>query len=111
MVRLYLVRHLGKIRPNKLTSTDVNAMMIAFGESGLSPPATRVARTTLRRALRTAEPDGLVTRNVAAIAEGPKFPHREGRTMTAEQVQTFLGACKEHRLGAVYALALLLGLR
>ncbi|HQU00729.1 MAG TPA: hypothetical protein PLG60_09520, partial [Acidimicrobiales bacterium] len=30
VVRLYLVRHLGKIRLNKLTPTDVNAMMIAL---------------------------------------------------------------------------------
>ena len=31
--------------------------------------------------------------------------------MTPEQAQTFLVACKEHRLGAAYTLALLLGLR
>ena len=111
VVRLYLVRHLGKIRLNKLTPTDVNAMMIALGESGFSPSTKRMARATLRRALRMAEQDGLVTRNVAAIAEGPKLPHREGRTMTPEQALIFLAACKEHRLGAAYTLALLLGLR
>ena len=111
VVRLYLTRHLGKIRINKLTPTDVNAMMIALGESGYSPSTKRMARATLRRALRMAEQDGLVTRNVAAIAEGPKLLHREGRTMTPEQAQIFLTACKDHRLGAAYSLALLLGLR
>ena len=111
VVRLYLIRHIGKIRLNKLTPTDVNAMMIALGESGFSASTRRMARATLRRALRMAEQDGLVTRNVAAIAEGPKMPLREGRTMTPEQAQIFLTACKEYRLGTAYALALLLGLR
>ncbi len=111
VVRLYLIRHLGKIRLNKLTPTDVNAMLIALGDGGFSASTRRMARATLRRALRMAEQDGLVTRNVAAIAEGPKMPHREGRTMTPEEAQIFLAACKKYRLGAAYSMALLLGLR
>jgi hypothetical protein len=43
VVRLYLVRYLGKIRLNKLTPTDVNVMMIALGESGFSPSTKRMA--------------------------------------------------------------------
>jgi integrase len=111
VVRLYLLRYLGKIRLVRLTPNDVSAMMTELGKKGLSPATKRMARATLRRALRMAEQDGLVTRNVAAIAEGPKMGLREGRTMTPDQARIFLEACKEHRLGAAYTLALTLGLR
>ena len=111
VVRLYLLRYIGRIRLGKLTPNDVNAMMIELGREGLSPSTKRMARATLRRALRMAEQDGLVARNVAAIAEGPKMGLREGRTMTPEQARRFLEACKGHRLGAAYSLALTLGLR
>jgi len=111
IVRLYLTRYLGKIRLIRLTPNDVSAMMIAMGKEGLSPSTKRIARSVLRRALRMAEQDGLVTRNVAAIAEGPKMDHREGRTLTKEQARVFLEACKGNRLGVAYSLALTLGLR
>jgi integrase len=111
VIRLYVSRHLGKIRLNKLTPTDVNAMMIALEKQGLSPSTKRMARATLRRALRMAEQDGLITRNVAAIAEGPKMDLREGRTLTPEQAQIFLNAVTGNRLEAAYVLALALGLR
>ncbi len=111
VVRLYLTKHLGKIRLNRLSPADVSSMMTALGSQGLSPSTKRMARATLRRALRMAEQDGLVTKNVAAIAEGPKMDHKEGRTLNQEEAQLFLTACKSHRLGTAYALALSLGLR
>ena len=111
VVRLYLKKHLGNIRLNRLTPADVSSLMNALGSQGLSPSTKRLARSTLRRALRIAEQDGLIVRNVAAIAEGPKMNYKEGRTMTPEQAQLFLSECKSHRLGTGFALALSLGLR
>ena len=58
-----------------------------------------------------AEQEGLVVRNVAAIAEGPKMDHREGRTLTPEQARVFLASVRGDRLEAAYVLALSLGLR
>ncbi len=52
-----------------------------------------------------------MTRNVAAIADGVKIPHREGRTLTPEQAKVFLGAVKGDRLEAAYVVTLALGLR
>jgi integrase len=53
----------------------------------------------------------MLTRNVAAIADGVKIPHREGRTLTPEQAKTFLAAVTGDRLEAAYVVALALGLR
>jgi integrase len=78
---------------------------------GYSSAYRRSARATLRRALRVAEQDGLLTRNVAAIAEGPHMDHKEGRTLTPEQARRFLEEVASHRLAAAYNVTLALGLR
>ncbi len=107
----YINPTLGKIRLNKLTPADVATMLQELEAKGLSPSTRRMARATLRRALRIAEQDGIVTRNVAAIAEGPKLNHREGRSLTPEQARVFLDAVRGQRLEAAYVLTLSLGLR
>jgi integrase len=78
---------------------------------GYSPATKRMARATLRRALRMAEQDGLLNRNVASIAEGPKLDHIEGRSLSPEQAKIFLRAVKGHRCEGAYVIALFLGLR
>jgi hypothetical protein len=50
-----------------------------------SPTSRRLARSVLRRALRYAEAEGLVSRNAAAIAHGLKLERAKGRAMTPEQ--------------------------
>jgi hypothetical protein len=42
---------------------------------------------------------------VAAIADGVKIPHREGRTLIPEQAKIFLQAVKGDRLEAAYVVA------
>ena len=111
VIRLYLLGQIGKIRLAKLSPNDVSSMLIELARRGLSPSTKRLVRSTLRRALRMAEQDGLDQRNVAAIADGPKMYVREGRTMSLEQARAFLEECRQHRLGAAYTLALTLGLR
>jgi integrase len=65
----------------------------------------------LQRALRRAEQEGILSRNVAAIADGVKIPRHEGRTLTPQQAQAFLREVKGDRLNAAYVVALALGLR
>jgi integrase len=110
-VERYLVPTLGNRRLSRLSPTDVARMLSCLEEKGYSPSTRRMARATLKRALRFAEQEGLVDRNVAAIAEGPKVPKRDGRTLTPEQARTFVEAVRGDRLEAAYVLALTLGLR
>ena len=110
-VERYLVPTLGQRRLSRLSPTDVARMLSFLEEKGYSPSTRRMARATLRRALRVAEQEGLVDRNVAAIAEGPRVPKRDGRTLTPEQARTFVEAVRGDRLEAAYVLALTLGLR
>jgi integrase len=110
-VRDYINPSLGKIRLNKLTPSHVSGMLQDLEARGYSPATKRMARATLRRALRMAEQDGILTRNVASIAEGPKLDHSEGRSLSPEQAKVFLHAVKGHRHEGAYVIALSLGLR
>ena len=110
-VKVYINPSIGKLRLNKLAPSDVSRMLQDLQAKGYSPATRRIARSTLRRALRMAEQDGILSRNVASIAEGPKLDHREGRSLTPDQAKQFLRAVEGHRHEAAYVLALSLGLR
>ena len=110
-VHVYINPSLGKIRLAKLTPSDVARMLQDLEAKNYSTSTRRMARATLRRALRMAEQDGILARNAAAIAEGVKMDQREGRSLSPEQAKIFLAAVKEHRLEAAYVLTLALGLR
>jgi integrase len=58
-----------------------------------------------------AEQDGILSRNVASIAEGPKLNHGDGRSLSPEQAKVFLQAVRGHRHEGAYVIALSLGLR
>lgn len=87
--------------------------MASGGKGGrpLSPKTVRYVHTTLRRALRDAVADGLVVRNVAALARPPRARRVEMHTWTAEQVGTFLAAVREDRLYPAWLLLATLGMR
>lgn len=69
--------------------------------------ALYVLRIALNRAVRW----GLVARNVAALVDAPRVPRRQVPVLTREQAQQFIEAVREDRLGALYTVALSLGLR
>ncbi len=111
IVRLHLVPSIGAVRLTRLTPADVSRLLSALERKGYAAETRRAIRAVLRRALRMAEQQGLLSRNVAAIADGPKIPRREGRTLTPEQARQFLRAVEGHRLEAAYVTTLSLGLR
>jgi len=92
IARLYILPTLGRRRLDQLSPADVRKMLTTLREDGRSPNTQRLARSVLRRALRTAEVDGLVTRHVAALVDGVRLPRHDGRTLTPQQARTLLGA-------------------
>jgi len=111
VVRLYIRPTIGAKSLTKLAPADVSRMLKTMASDGKSPNTQRIARSVLRRALRRAEQEGIVTRNVAAIADGVRIGPPEGRTLTVEQAKTLLAAADSDRLSAAYVVALTLGLR
>jgi integrase len=116
-LKCYVIPAVGHIRLATLTPARVTEMMRAM-EAGqlssgrpLSAQTQNAARKLLARALRRAEQEGLIARNPAALADGPRIPRREGRSLTKEQAHALLVAVETDRLGTAYALQLALGLR
>jgi integrase len=120
-LRLYVLPALGALSLSQLTPTAVERMTATMKparrarssaiERQLSPTTARGARTTLRLVLRDAERDGLVSRNVAALARPPRMERHELAVLTADETRRLLAGTEADALGPLYAVAATTGLR
>lgn len=110
-VTAYWTPLIGPVELARLTPAHVERAMAALGERGLSSQTIRHARSTLRRALHDAERDGLVNRNVAALARPPALVRPEMRALTADEAGRLIAATADDPFGPLFALAIGSGLR
>ena len=110
-IRRHLIPAFGQMQLAKLGPEHVQILIGEKLGDGLSPRRVLYIRAVLRRALSDAVRWGLVHRNAASLARGPKAEPGEVRPMTAEQVAGFLEAIDDDRLAALYVAAIALGLR
>ena len=110
-LRLYILPALGGLPLARLVPTSVERMTAAMIGRGLSPTTARGARTTLRMILRDAERDGIVARNVAALARPPRLVRHELRVLTAAETRQLLEGTVDDALGPLFAVAAVTGLR
>lgn len=80
-------------------------------EQVLSGQSVRHLLRILRAALQAALEEELISRNVARLVKLRTTADRRVRAFTASEARQFLGAAKEHRLYALWAVALAIGLR
>jgi integrase len=111
IVELHLVPGLGRIPLAKLTPADVQAFLNRKREGGLSPRRVQMLHAVLRRALVTAERWGMISRNVARLAQAPRVPKHEIRPLRPEQARRLFECSSEDRLRALYVAALGTGCR
>lgn len=137
VIRLHLVPGIGGKRLAKLTAQDVRIFLTrirqecqcckhgwdaqrdeprccACGrccESRLSARMVQSIHAVLRNALASAVREEIIPRNVAklVLVSAPKY--KVNRGLTVQQAKATLKAAGPHRLAALYALALFLGLR
>jgi integrase len=111
-VRLHLVPRIGAKKLNRLTVRDVRLMVDDLRAAGMSPRMVQWIHSTLRAALQHAFAEDLVPRNVA---RGVRIETPEKVTtiepFTADEAREFLRKARDHRLYALWATVLLLGLR
>jgi integrase len=107
-----LREELSTVRLTDLTAGDVQGALAALA-ARLSSRTVQIAHNVLVRAIRQAERDDLVARNVAALVKPPKG-HGAGRpskSLTLEQAVALMAAARGTRLEAYVTLSLLTGLR
>jgi integrase len=95
----------------KLSVHAVEAMLHDLAAKGKSTSVLVQVRSVLRRSIARAMRDGLVSRNVAALAEVPQGTRRESRSMTREQIGKLLSQDMTSRQRAYLMLGIGCGLR
>ncbi len=107
----HLAPTLGHVTLDRLRPSDVEALLVAKREAGLSASTVRTIYTVLRSALDVAVRDGLVSRNVAVAVKRPSVERQDAAYLTAPDAQQLLDALRGDRLEALFRLMLATGLR
>jgi integrase len=105
-----LLPYIGKVKLAKLQPGDLRDAYAAIGEE-VSATTVQLSHGVLHTALRDAEREGLVARNVAGLVTPPRRDTREFRSLPADDARALLTAAKGDALEAFYVLALTTGLR
>ena len=111
VVRLHLGPKLGHIALRKLTPGQVEAMMGELQVEGRKPATVRHVRTTLSGALKDAQRDELVSRNVARLVGPPHLEKRPPSAFTTDEFRRITATCELDRLGPLFMFAAYTGLR
>ncbi len=110
VVETHLKPGIGRIRLDRLTPSDVQAFLARRRESVAAGTVGKI-HAVLRAALSDAERMDLVARNVAKSVRVPSGPVSERRVLTPDEAKQFLTLVAGDRFGAVFVIALTLGLR
>ncbi len=110
-IKLYIGPVLGTVKLAALAPRDVERMTSGMVDRGLAPRTAAGCRTTLRKALADAQRDGLVGRNVAALARPPRVPGREVEYLDRAELRQLLDHAKDDPMGPLVILAASTGLR
>jgi len=103
---------IGTIPLRELTAADVRAALTRIGATRSNRTVT-IAHQVLTRAIRHAEADDLVRRNVASLIRAPKggTKGRPSRALNLGQAAALLEAARRYRLHAYVVLSLTTGIR
>jgi integrase len=116
-VERHILPTLGRIALRRLQPHHLEALYASLldqGSGGLAPKTMHEVHLVIRGALTDAVRRGLVTRNVALVAQAPRLraiPKVEQRSWTIEELKAFLSAAAGHRLFAARWTAAFTGMR
>lgn len=107
-----LNEELGNVKLTELTASDVHRALRMIA-ARTSTRTVQIAHNVLTRAIRHAERDDLVGRNVATLVDTPKgqLDGRPSKSLTLEQAVELMAAAKGTALEAYIVVPLLSGVR
>ena len=111
LCRIHIIPSVGNIRLAHLGVSDVQRMIREAMALGVSPRIASHCRSVLRAALTAAVQDGLLPRNVAALAAPPNVPEVEYMDITPAVARQVMAAVQEDIYEALYMMLLGTGLR
>jgi len=120
-VECHIVPHIGTVKLQKLSGSQVNALYAKLAETGrkdgktsLSPMTIHHVHACLHKACKDAVRWGHISRNPLDAADPPRKKGdgtKEMRTWTKEQVKAFLEAMKDERLSPLWHTIAMTGMR
>src|ERR1035441_1071068 len=111
IAKVHLRPTLGRKQVSKLKPAEIDALLSAKLDSGLSVSTVRRIRSVLAQALTQAQRWEMVGRNAASLSRPPRAPRREGRSLSPEQVGKLVTAMTDDRLAGLFLTMLGTGLR
>ncbi len=106
-----VVASIGKVTLRELTTRDVRGVLTGIAATRSSRTVV-LAHNALERAIRHAEANDYVRRNVSALVRPPAGqPGRPSKSLTADQAAVLLVTAEGSQLGAYVVLCLLAGVR
>ena len=107
----YIIPGLGRIKLQALTPQQVQAFYSKKLSDGLSPKSVNNIHGLLHKALSNAVKWNILPRNVCDAVTPPRVPRKEKTVLTIEQAYIFLRQIKNHRLEALFTMAIVTGMR
>jgi integrase len=111
MVRKHIVPTLGRKRLDRLAPADLRWLLAAKADSGLSTSTVKSIHVVLGSALQHALREDLVSRNVARLVQVPTPEAKPVEPLDVEDARKLLDAARDHRLYALWSVAIGVGLR
>ncbi len=111
LLRVHVFPTLGRVRLTRLQPSHLQGLYSNRIEAGLSPTTVRHVHKVLHLMLERAVRWGTVVSNVARLADPPRAVRRDLPMVTAEQAGGLLVAARDHRLEALFVVALTTGAR
>lgn len=110
-LRLHILPTLGRVKVQALRPDQVRALLAHKTEAGLSPRSVQIVHGTLRTMLGEAVREEIIVRNAAALVRPPSISREEVTPWSPEDASQFLTASATHRLYALFAVGVAIGLR
>jgi integrase len=107
----HLIPEIGRYQLSKLSAQHIQKYMNAKLADGLSPRTVQYHHATLRCALNEALSMDLVKRNVAKLVKPPSPRRHRISPLSPDDARRLIEAADDHRLSALFTVALGLGLR
>src|SRR5665213_1333697 len=104
-------RTLGSKKVATLTFNDVDALLDAKREAGLSPSTRRLIRSVLVQATNQAMKWRIVTRNEPAMSTPVTVHRSEGRSLSPAQAKRLMETLETSPMGALFIVMLTTGMR
>jgi integrase len=110
-LHLHILPTLGRTNLRALTPTHVRTLLANKAADGLGARSVQIIHSTLRTMLSEAMREELIERNVATVVRPPSVERVEVQPWSTEEASRFLAASAHHRLHALFAVGVALGLR